>query len=460
MTGDGGSGVFSFEVEKVVSSPDFPFPSPTNTAGVLFFYLNSSLSLHCSKVMSGARNRTGMVFTRNFRAVNRGNLPIMVDWLSVNGRGCEGYGFKVKNCTSFSLLPGAATNISISFRPDFTASLVRRELWVMTSSQGLLSFPLVARIPDELLPLCIDAQPLSELEEIVAFPFMSFLIFLLAIVAVLTLREYGGGWVSRSEREKSSWKPKPLSLEFVPMLEDQTPAGDVAADASRPPDYAILNLVGKEAESEKAKVQEKEEKGKGKKNKNKHTWQLPLFEMTKDFVVDIKEMEEKAILKELEKFKDRQKERAKERERGRERERERNEKKEEQARGNHEETTTKVRAKDKEKRSKEKEREETASKSEDKEKEHHAAEEEKKKEKDLEKKENEKERNRERAKRRERERKRETEGARKRRKGKNQRREGKGEREREGEGKREREGERKRKRKGERERKRKRENSS
>lgn len=70
----------------------------------------------------------------------------------------EGYGFAVEGCEPFLLGPGEQRDLRIAFRPDFSSSLVKRDLLISTS-QGTHSYPLVATLPYDLLPLCVDSQP-------------------------------------------------------------------------------------------------------------------------------------------------------------------------------------------------------------------------------------------------------------------------------------------------------------
>ena len=50
---------------------------------------------------------------RSFKVENTGRLPIVVRSLEINGRPCEGFGFKVLHCQEFSLEPNASRDIVI-----------------------------------------------------------------------------------------------------------------------------------------------------------------------------------------------------------------------------------------------------------------------------------------------------------------------------------------------------------
>ena len=88
--------------------------------------------------------------------VNVGNLPLHVKSVSIGGwkwygsRACgyhltfadelpisSGYGFTVNNCSEFTLQPQESINLSISYHPDFSTSLERRELSLFTSQVRL-----------------------------------------------------------------------------------------------------------------------------------------------------------------------------------------------------------------------------------------------------------------------------------------------------------------------------------
>lgn len=47
-------------------------------------------------------------------ATNPGQLAIFVSSLSINGKECEGYGFKILNCKSFILNPNSSRKIEIA----------------------------------------------------------------------------------------------------------------------------------------------------------------------------------------------------------------------------------------------------------------------------------------------------------------------------------------------------------
>jgi Transmembrane protein 131-like len=73
---------------------------------------------------------------------------------------CEGYGFKILDCSPFELAPNASKKIEISFAPDFTLARVTHTLYFDTDIGPLptsINFSLVGTIPPHSLEPCIAA---------------------------------------------------------------------------------------------------------------------------------------------------------------------------------------------------------------------------------------------------------------------------------------------------------------
>eukprot|EP00045_Choanoeca_perplexa_P017419 m.253230 g.253230 ORF g.253230 m.253230 type:complete len:1714 (-) comp17533_c0_seq1:91-5232(-) len=96
----------------------------------------------------------------NFTVVNRGNMPVSVVSLGINGVPCQGDGFRIHNCAPFVLEPKKQHLLSVGFTPDFTTATVRRKLVVqLAGSERPLYFPLVATVPPDMLGVCFSAIP-------------------------------------------------------------------------------------------------------------------------------------------------------------------------------------------------------------------------------------------------------------------------------------------------------------
>ncbi|CAL8291077.1 unnamed protein product [Lota lota] len=121
---------------------------------------------------------------RSFKVENSGRLPIQVRSLEINGRSCEGFGFKVLHCQEFTLEPNASRDLVIMFTPDFTASRVIRELKLSTAGGSHFLFSLNASLPYHMLASCSSAlpRPSWELELYIIISVVMSSMFLLVVV--------------------------------------------------------------------------------------------------------------------------------------------------------------------------------------------------------------------------------------------------------------------------------------
>ncbi len=144
IKGEGGSGKLVFE-----------------DAGVQKDSLNiiiDEVALGLNKQQVPVLPPSGFEVLRTFIARNSGNLPLFIQEFSIDGGGCQNFGFRLHNCGKFSLKPGEHTSFTVSYRPDFSSSLIKRQL-VVTSSLGTTQVPLLATISPHLLPVLNSLQP-------------------------------------------------------------------------------------------------------------------------------------------------------------------------------------------------------------------------------------------------------------------------------------------------------------
>ena len=111
---------------------------------------------------------------RPFTARNSGDVSIWVTGFEIDGKLCEGYGFKVLDCDPFLLAANDSKKINIAFTPDFTLSRVTRTLTLKTSlgsslGQGDVKYFLAATVPPHLLTLCAKALPRPYWEKIIYY---------------------------------------------------------------------------------------------------------------------------------------------------------------------------------------------------------------------------------------------------------------------------------------------------
>lgn len=117
---------------------------------------------------------------RPFTARNSGEVSIWVTSFEIDGKTCEGYGFKVLDCEPFLLAANDSKKINIAFTPDFTLSRVTRTLTLKTSlgdrpGQGDVKYSLAASVPSHLLSLCSKALPRPYWEKMIYYGTLSLL---------------------------------------------------------------------------------------------------------------------------------------------------------------------------------------------------------------------------------------------------------------------------------------------
>uniref|UniRef100_A0AAZ3QI37 Transmembrane protein 131 n=1 Tax=Oncorhynchus tshawytscha TaxID=74940 RepID=A0AAZ3QI37_ONCTS len=151
--------------------------------GFLRFKMTESLLKDCTDKMKS--KEPNVTLRKSFKLENTGQLEINIQSTEINGRLCEGFGFKVLNCQEFSLKPNASKEIVILFTPDFTASRVIRELKFITTGGSYFVFSLNASLPYHMLAACaaVLPRPNWELELYVIISVIMSSMFLLVIVA-------------------------------------------------------------------------------------------------------------------------------------------------------------------------------------------------------------------------------------------------------------------------------------
>ncbi|OUZ99815.1 Protein of unknown function DUF3651 [Macleaya cordata] len=117
-------------------------PNPLN--------VSSPEMLHQIKVKSSICSQP---LSKELFAKNTGDLPLEVRRIEVSGADCGLDGFTVNTCKAFSLQPGESKKLLISYRPDFSAAVVHRDLELALAT-GILVIPMKASIPVYMRNLC------------------------------------------------------------------------------------------------------------------------------------------------------------------------------------------------------------------------------------------------------------------------------------------------------------------
>ncbi|KAK6923019.1 Transmembrane protein 131-like, N-terminal [Dillenia turbinata] len=145
LSGVGGShSLVFFEDSKQVHSLDFDIELPRS-----FNISPSEVFNHMEDTMSAC----SQPLLKELHAKNVGDMPLEVTRIGVSGTECGLDGFKVDTCNSFALEPGESSEIRISYRTDFSAAMVHRDLELALST-GTLVMPMKATLPVDMVNLC------------------------------------------------------------------------------------------------------------------------------------------------------------------------------------------------------------------------------------------------------------------------------------------------------------------
>ncbi|XP_059172508.1 transmembrane protein 131-like isoform X2 [Physella acuta] len=129
---------------------------------------------------------------RPFTLRNSGELPFYIHGFSINELPCEGYGFKVFDCSGFEMLPNSSRKINIAFTPDFTMSQIQRMLTIHTSlgpPANEANYSLQAMVPYDLLSQCSAALPRPTWEPLLYYFVVVMMGFIICCIVVLAYFE-------------------------------------------------------------------------------------------------------------------------------------------------------------------------------------------------------------------------------------------------------------------------------
>lgn len=166
---------------------------------------------------------------RSFTARNYGEVPIAISGIRVEDILCEGYGFKILDCSPFELLPNASKKIEIAFSPDFTLARVTRTLNFDTNINIPVNFTLLGTVPAHGLELCSSSlkRPWFEpMLRIVLMCVLSLVFMGTLVTAFLDANKVIKDHIFNMSRDRGPIQP-PLDLRQI-ALESQVVAEDSA----------------------------------------------------------------------------------------------------------------------------------------------------------------------------------------------------------------------------------------
>ncbi|KAL3266704.1 hypothetical protein HHI36_010866 [Cryptolaemus montrouzieri] len=154
-----------FRLQGKSSEPLFRFGNrkPGAIQPLLFEFTEKHMK-ECEKDKHFRYQNPNIVVKRSFTARNIGDIPIGVSNFYINDAVCEGYDFKVLNCSPFVLLPNGTRKIDIEFTPDFTLAKVVRSLILQTSCNFHVNYTLQATIPSYYISICSSVIPRPQWE--------------------------------------------------------------------------------------------------------------------------------------------------------------------------------------------------------------------------------------------------------------------------------------------------------
>lgn len=163
---------------------------------------------------------------RTFTAKNTGDVPIDVFNMYIEGKRCEGFGFRILNCWGFRLQPDSSEKIEIVFTPDFTLARIDRILSFETSLHYAINYTLASQVPSAALHTCGKAliRPPWEYQlRCIAFIMLSTTFFLVILAAFFESDKLLKDHVNNMSRDKGPMEPT-LDLRHIgmrsPLFED------------------------------------------------------------------------------------------------------------------------------------------------------------------------------------------------------------------------------------------------
>ncbi|XP_075716450.1 transmembrane protein 131-like [Rhinoderma darwinii] len=206
--------------------------------GSLRFKVPDSTLMDCRQQLK--ESKQVLSITKIFKVENIGSLPITIVSMKINGYSCQGFGFEVLDCSTFSLSQNTSKEISIVFIPDFTSSWVIRELTLVSVSKLEFRFTLNVTLPHHLLPLCADGVPGPSWEESfwkLTVLFVSLSLFGVVIIAIQQAQYILTDFLKLRPRNCSS-SSSPHTSNLVDTITSESYRGSCKnfTDSSSPPD--------------------------------------------------------------------------------------------------------------------------------------------------------------------------------------------------------------------------------
>lgn len=188
-------------------------------------------------------NAVSIQTKRSFTARNYGEVAIMISGIRVEDILCEGYGFKILDCSPFELPPNASKKIEIAFSPDFTLARVTRTLKFDANVNFPVNFTLLGTVPAHGLESCSSNLVRPWFESIMRIILMC--VLSLALVGTLVASFLDANKVIRDHidnlsRDRGPIQP-PLDLRQI-ALQSPTSTDEASADKVAVNQNSVRNI--------------------------------------------------------------------------------------------------------------------------------------------------------------------------------------------------------------------------
>ncbi|UJR33639.1 hypothetical protein I4U23_021073 [Adineta vaga] len=147
LRGEGGSGSLTVGNRKAGSS-DIP----------LVLEMNEKQYKLCTNYPSTDDPRGNPILLKVVTLRNTGNIRAIIHGISFGHSKCSGQGFSVNTCSEIEIEPNERYDLQIHFQPDYTLTEIAETLTLNTNI-GVMTFPLIVRIPQRVLATCYQTIP-------------------------------------------------------------------------------------------------------------------------------------------------------------------------------------------------------------------------------------------------------------------------------------------------------------
>ncbi|CAF1036795.1 unnamed protein product, partial [Didymodactylos carnosus] len=142
--------------------------------------MNDKQYKFCSELLRVEGARANPMLQKIVILRNPGNMDLLIYNIYFGKSACYGQGFSAMNCTNIILKPEEKLDLTIRYQPDYTVSLVE-EMITLHTNIGYLTYPIIVRIPQNVLNACYQIIPRP------AWEFRCYWICLCAVTIIIAL---------------------------------------------------------------------------------------------------------------------------------------------------------------------------------------------------------------------------------------------------------------------------------